>query len=224
VAGVIRVAAIDDDRMLLEGLRSWMADHDVLRLILTASTVDELLDRLGSQAVDVILLDLVLRNRTEAAANVRRLVGRGHRVLVMSVWSHLDQVVATLSAGASGYLTKDHDLEALASAITEVAEGGTVFSADLAFAVLRDTGPTRPALSPQEKAVLLAYTSGMTLKAAARYLGIRPETARTYLERVKAKYQDLGRPTYTKLDLANRVREDALGGIGDPAGARRPTF
>jgi two-component system nitrate/nitrite response regulator NarL len=224
VAAVIRVAAIDDDRMLLEGLRSWLSGHDVLRLMATGSTVDELLDRLGPQTVDVVLLDLVLRNRTEASANVRRLVSRGHRVLVMSVWSHLDQVVATLSAGASGYLTKDHDLGALAAAIVEVAEGGTVFSSDLAFAVLRDTGPSRPALSPQEKAVLLAYTSGMTLKAAARYLGIQPETARTYLERVKAKYQDLGRPTYTKLDLANRVREDALGGNVDPAGPPRPTY
>jgi two-component system, NarL family, nitrate/nitrite response regulator NarL len=223
MAAVIRIAAIDDDRMLLEGLRSWLAGHDELRLMATASTVDEMLGRLGPQSVDVVLLDLVLRNRTEAAANVRRLVTRGHRVLVMSVWAQLDQVVTTLAAGASGYLTKDHDLAALADAIVEVAAGGTVFSSDLAYAVLRDDGPLRPALSPREQAVLLAYASGMTLKAAARHLGIQPETARTYLERVKAKYQDLGRPTYTKLDLAERVREDSLGDNQDPAGTRRPT-
>jgi hypothetical protein len=58
--------------------------------------------------------------------------------------------------------------------------------------------------------VLLAYASGMTLDSAARLLGIRPETAKTYLGRVKAKYLRAGRPTYTKLDLANRVREDGL--------------
>jgi two-component system nitrate/nitrite response regulator NarL len=210
VAAVIRVAAVDDDRMLLEGLRGWAVEVGGLHLVATASTVDELLSCM-TQDVDVVLLDLVLRNRTEPADNVRQLVARGHRVLVVSVWSQLDQVVATFAAGASGYLTKDHDLDALATAIGEVAAGRTVFSSELAFACLRDPRPQRPALSPRERAVLLAYASGMTLKAAARYLGIQPETARTYLERVKAKYHNLGRPTYTKLDLAERVREDELG-------------
>ena|SRR5215469_12803264 len=68
----------------------------------------------------------------------------------------------------------------------------------------------RPHLAPQELAVLLAYTSGMTLAAAARHIGVRPTTAKLYLERVKEKYRRAGRPTYTKLDLAARVREDGL--------------
>jgi DNA-binding NarL/FixJ family response regulator len=207
--GVIRVAAIDDDRMLLDGLRNWMPALPDLRLTATAATVDELLRGAG-EPVDVVLLDLVLRDRTEPADNVRRLVAVGHRVLVLSVWTQLDQVVTTFAAGARGYVTKDHDLPALASAIRDVAGGRAVFSSELAFACLRDTRPARPRLSPRERGVLLAYASGMTLNAAARHLGIKPETARTYLERVKAKYQDLGRPTYTKLDLAERVREDEL--------------
>jgi hypothetical protein len=37
---------------------------------------------------------------------------------------------------------------------------------------------------------------------------VRPGTAKTYLNRIKAKYQDIGRPAYTKLELAERVRED----------------
>jgi len=50
----------------------------------------------------------------------------------------------------------------------------------------------------------------MTLEAAARRTGIRPATAKHYLERIKQKYRSAGRPTYTKLDLAARVREDGL--------------
>ena len=55
-----------------------------------------------------------------------------------------------------------------------------------------------------------AYAAGMTLEAAARRTGIRPSTAKHYLERIKQKYRSAGRPTYTKLDLAARVREDGL--------------
>lgn len=206
---VIDVAAVDDDRMLLEGLRGWIGSVTDLRLVATASTVAGLLD-LPVAHVDVVVLDLVLGDRSDPAANVRRLTRAGHRVLVVSVVSHAAQVTATFAAGAHGYLTKDHDLDALGAAIRQVASGETAYSAELAFACLRDPRPDRPRLSEQERAVLLAYASGMTLKAAARAAGVRSETAKSYLDRVKAKYEQSGRPTSTKLDLANRVREDGL--------------
>ena len=60
--------------------------------------------------------------------------------------------------------------------------------------------------------MLLAYASGLTLDAVAEQVGIRPSTAKTYLERVKAKYREIGRPAYTKLELAQRASED--GGHG----------
>jgi len=158
----------------------------------------------------------VLRDGTDPADNVARLVEAGLQVLVISVWLNLPQVAATFAAGARGYLTKDHDLPELASAVRTVASGGTVYSPELALACLNDTRPQRPRLSTREREVLLAYASGMTLNAAARHVGVRPETAKTYLDRVKAKYQALGRPTYTKDQLAQRVREDGMSPvIGD---------
>ena len=63
-------------------------------------------------------------------------------------------------------------------------------------------------LSVREHALLTAYVSGMTLEAAARHVGIRPATAKTYLRRVKAKYQAIGRPARTKVELARRVWEE----------------
>jgi len=214
VAGVIDVVVVDDDRMLLDGLASWLAGDPGLRLAGTYASVEEFVA--SGTAADVVLLDLVLRDGTDAADNVARLVEAGMRVLVISVWLNLAQVAATFSTGARGYLTKDHDLPELASAVRTVASGGTVYSPELALACLNDTRPQRPRLSTREREVLLAYASGMTLNAAARHVGIRPETAKTYLDRVKAKYHSVGRPTYTKDQLAQRVREDGMSpGFGD---------
>jgi DNA-binding CsgD family transcriptional regulator len=67
-----------------------------------------------------------------------------------------------------------------------------------------------PHLSTQEELVMVGYASGLTLAAAARQAGVRPATAKKYLERVKRKYTDSGRTAYTKLDLALRAREDGL--------------
>ncbi|HZI76799.1 MAG TPA: LuxR C-terminal-related transcriptional regulator, partial [Gemmatimonadales bacterium] len=75
-------------------------------------------------------------------------------------------------------------------------------------ALLEDDRTQRPRLSARERQVLIAYASGMTLEVAARHIGIKPGTAKTYLDRVKAKYRAIGRPAYTKLELAQRIRED----------------
>jgi two-component system nitrate/nitrite response regulator NarL len=206
---MISVSVIDDDRMLLDGLGAWFGSVADLRLHAVAATVDELLG-LDEPPADVVVLDLLLADRSDPVHNVRRLVEAGSAVLVVSVAPALEHGVDVVRAGASGYLTKDHDLGVLTAAIRKVATGDTAHSPELAFAWSRDARPDRPRLSTQERAVLMAYASGMTLAAAARRAGVQPATAKQYLDRVKEKYSRAGRPAYTKLDLANRVREDGL--------------
>ncbi|WP_049804767.1 response regulator [Microlunatus phosphovorus] len=216
---VITVAAIDDDRMLLGGLTAWLGPVDDLELVLTCGTVADYEQALAADIAvpDVVLLDLNLRDLTDPVDNVQRVLASGALVIMVSTIPDADGVLATLEAGAAGYLTKDQDLEALLAAIREVAAGGSALSPELAFMISRDSRPQRPQLSPQERTVLTAYASGATLAAAARRAGVAYGTAREYLERVKRKYADAGRPTYTKLDLADRVREDRLelDGLGE---------
>jgi DNA-binding NarL/FixJ family response regulator len=129
---------------------------------------------------------------------------------VVSVIPDTEHVLATMEAGAAGYLTKDHDLQALVDAVRKVAAGETVVTPELAFIMSGDKRPGRPQLSAQERKVLLDYASGYTLQATARRAGVSVRTAREYLERVRRKYAEVGRPVSHKLDLAARVREDRL--------------
>jgi two-component system nitrate/nitrite response regulator NarL len=205
----ISVSVVDDDRMLLDGMAAWLGRTPDLRLICATSTVDLLLEQESARA-DVVVLDLLLADNSEPVRNVRRLAEQGRQVLVVSVVPHLTHGVDVMRAGALGYLTKDHDLTTLAAAIRHVAAGEVAYSPELAFAWSCDDRPGRPKLTPREREVLVAYASGMTLAAVARKLGVQPATAGQHLDRIKNKYRDLGRPTYTKLDLANRAREDEL--------------
>ncbi|MFJ3913814.1 response regulator [Streptomyces vinaceus] len=209
MAGLIDIAVVDDDRMLLEGMRSWLAGQDRLRLVATAATVGELLGGPG-RAAGVVLLDLMLRDGSQPEANVRRVRESGSRVLVISTAADRSRVVAAVAAGADGYLTKDHALETLVEAVETVAAGGTAHSPELAFAWVGDTGPERPRLAPRERQVLRDYASGLTLKATARRAGITVNTAKHYLDQVKEKYRQVGRPACTKIELARRAREDGL--------------
>ncbi|MEV7171625.1 DNA-binding response regulator [Streptomyces sp. NPDC093224] len=236
MARLISVAVVDDDRMLRDGLSAWLDGVPELRLVATAATVTELLgapapatpaapaappdpadprppDPAAPAArapADVVLLDLLLRDGSDPADNIRRVLRTGSRVLMISTVPDRSRIIEAIRAGADGYLTKDHDLPTLVAAVKDLAAGRGAHSAELAFACAYDDSPARPRLSPREREILLDYASGMTLKSAARRAGITVHTAKDYLDRVKAKYQQAGRPTYTKLDLAQRVREDSL--------------
>lgn len=208
MGAMITVGAIDDDRMLLEMLKNWMAAVPDIQLIDTAATVDEYL-QLGVTN-EIVLLDLNLKDDSSPAENVIRLTQFGAKVLVVSIIADQKYVIATLEAGAEGYLTKNHGPDALVTSIRQIAAGDLTPSQELAFAVTRDNRPARPQLSPQESRLLGYYGRGMTLEAAARKIGVSPRTAEDYLNRIKKKYEEAGRPARTKLELAERLREDGL--------------
>ncbi|CAM3223880.1 putative transcriptional regulatory protein NarL [Arthrobacter ulcerisalmonis] len=205
---VVRIAAIDDDRMLLQGLQAWLAPSQEVELVLTVGTVAEFLDR--AEHVQVVLLDLNLRDGSTPSENVRHVLETGAVVLVVSTIPDQEHVLATLEAGAAGYITKDNDLPTLVDSILAAARGELVVSPELAFLLSTDSRPQRPRLSAQEALVLRTYASGATLAATARKAGIAYGTAREYLERVKRKYTEAGWPTRTKLELVERVREEGL--------------
>lgn len=226
MARVTTVALVDDDRMLTDGMRVWLSREEGVRLVATAATVNELLDVPGPTArmspgverppytpPEVVLLDLRLRDDSEPTDNIRRLLDSGSRVLVISTVPDHTRIVESVRAGADGYLTKDNDLPTLVAAIQDVAAGNGAHSPELAFACAYDEHPARPRLSPRERQILVDYASGMTLKATARRAGITANTAKDYLNRVKTKYRQAGRPAYTKIDLARVVHEDRVEGV-----------
>lgn len=59
-----------------------------------------------------------------------------------------------------------------------------------------------PRLSIQEERVLALYASGFTIAEVAVRIGVRHDTARKYLTRVRDKFTDAGWPARTKLQLA----------------------
>jgi DNA-binding NarL/FixJ family response regulator len=218
MSDVIDITAIEDNLMRAKDLRAWSAALPDICLAAITPAVDEMLRlRLGKR--DVVLLNPSLRTDPDPVLNVQRLVGSGHSVLVIGNGS-ADLAVAphVLAAGARGYLTRDHGMQTLTEALRASTPlcASTPLRASASSGTVRPSGPVPapgprgstglPRLSEQEQLVLSAYASGLTLNSVARRLGISPETARTYLKRVKAKYKRAGMPAYTKLDLADRVR------------------
>src|SRR4051794_19528019 len=107
--------------MLLQGLASWLEPLKDVLLVRMASTVPEYLQE--QAVVDVILLDLNLRDGTNPGNNVQELLQTGAAILVVSTIPDQEHVLATIEAGASGYITKDNDLPNLVDFIRAAAQG-----------------------------------------------------------------------------------------------------
>jgi two-component system, NarL family, nitrate/nitrite response regulator NarL len=193
---MIDVAVVWDDPGLFETLRSRVAYAPDLKI--RQSSTAALLNRVTHRP-DVVLFEVIRRPGLDPVADVRSLCKAGYRVLAMCRTADPYLSAALLGTGACLLLGKNQTTAGIVAAIRASGpRNGTA----------KPAGGARPQLSERERSVLMAYTSGMTLDAVAEREGIRPSTAKTYLERVKAKYREAGRAAYTKLELAQRAKED----------------
>jgi two-component system, NarL family, nitrate/nitrite response regulator NarL len=193
---MIEVTVTDGGSGLLQRLAAW-AGANAPDLRVTGATVGGLLAS-STRHPDIVLLDVTDRPGADPVGDVRRLREIGYRPLAVTHDAGAEFSAALLATGACVLVGREQDPAGLATAIRTAASGACPLAA-------RQEGP---ALSRREESVLRAYTSGLTLDAAARQVGISLSSAKTYLERVKTKYREIGRPADTKLDLARRVAED----------------
>lgn len=196
---MIRVAAIDNDPMVLLGQRALIDPVSDVDLVATSTSVDEYLA--AGIDVDVVLLDLMLGDGRPPEENVRTLCAAGVRVLVVSVHGERQHVRATIRAGASGYLIKGGDSDVLADAIRTVHAGEQALTQELAFIISLEP----PRLTQRELEVLSLYGTGSTLEATARRLGISVSTVRVHLSRIYGKFAAAGDPVGDRSELLHRL-------------------
>ena len=205
----VRVAVVDDHESVRLGLRTAFQDagHE---FVLAAGTVDELLSGLGDQQVQVVVLDLSLGDGSSVTDNVKRIQSTGAAVLVHSIADRVASVREALAAGAAGVIPKSSATSTVLSAAAAVARGEVLNNLEWASAIDADRDFAKAQLGRREREILHLYASGLPLKLVAGKLGIGYSTAKEYLDRIRAKYIEVGRPAPTKVDLLRRAVEDGI--------------
>jgi two-component system, NarL family, uhpT operon response regulator UhpA len=204
----IRLAIVDDHRMLLGALTEWVrgAASDI-DLVAAVPSWSELLAH-PAFPVDVVLLDLDLRDNIPISIKLSTLKSANVATMLMSTYSEPAVVREALGAGALGYLVKSEPVETIVEAIRAAQAGETYISAELIEA-LDDEGAA-PRLSAQERRVMALYGAGQPVKAVAFQLGISEETAKSYLKRIREKYRLAGYDVGTKVALRKRAIADGI--------------
>lgn len=218
MGGMVRVAIVDDHESVRLGLT--MACQEAgYKVLVTAASVNELVALLGSRECDVVVLDLSLGDGSRVTDNVKRSQATGAAVLVHSIADRVASVREAVAAGAAGVIPKSSPTTTVMNAIETVARGDVLNNLEWATAIDADSDFAKAQLGRRERDVLHLYASGLPLKAVAAQLGIANSTAREYLDRIRVKYIEIGRPAPTKVDLLRRAVEDGiLPGLDPDAG------
>lgn len=155
----------------------------------------------------LVLLDLTVERGPDATPEmVRRMVGAGMRVLLFSALASPPLARRMIRAGASGVIGKRDTERDLLAALRAVLAGESWMSPELAVLIAHD--PKQPKLSDQEERALILYASGLPIESVAASIGVKPGTAKKYLQRVREKYAAVDRPVASRLELIRAAARD----------------
>ncbi len=186
---IITIALVDDHRVVARSLRAFLESFPDLRVVGTAASGEELLERLEAWRPQIVLQDLLMPGGIDGIETTHRIVQQAPEVRVIALTASTDEarMMGVLRAGASGYVRKDADPEVLVAAVRAVAAGRTFIDP----AISRQLRPSAPGpeLTGRELEVLRLLGLGRSNRDIATALDIGEETVKTHVGHVFAKLE-----------------------------------
>lgn len=213
-ADTIRVALVEDKRLIREGLGAILGRTEGLNCVGVYPSVEDALPALDDAPCDVLLLDVQLPGMSgiDGARVVRERFPRT-RVLMLTVYEDEEKIFESIRNGACGYLLKKTPPAQIAEAVRQARDGGSPLSPEVARRMVEHfrSLPARPKpespLTAQETALLKRLAEGHSYKAAADALEISINTVRDHVRSIYEKLHVHSKSEAVGKALRNRLIE-----------------
>ena len=190
----IRVAIVEDNTEIREGLCTLINGFAGYRCVATYPDAEKALRGLPAQDVDVVLMDINLPGMSGIEC-VEELKEKCPDVqfMMLTVYEDDDRIFKSLMAGATGYILKKTPPSELLDAIRDLHNGGSPMSEGIArrvVQVFRQMGSSSREtenLSQRESEILSHLAKGYHDKEIAEKLFLSVETVRTHLRNIYKK-------------------------------------
>ena len=195
-----RILVVDDDDAFRETVCAAIARDDALVLADQVSNVESAREAIANGEFDVALIDLGLPDGNGIDL-IREIASTrpDTDVMVVTVFGDEAHVLASIEAGATGYLLTRSLNDTLGATVRELRAGGSPISPVIARQLLhrfkKDTpaAPSQPAvvddggLSEREREVLLFIAKGFTVGEIANMLHLSAHTVATHVKHIYRK-------------------------------------
>lgn len=203
------IVIAEDHTILREGLKALLSSQSDLKVVDEAGDGLEAIRSVQNHSPDLILLDLSMPKMTglDAIKEIKR-VNPGTKIIILTVHSTEEYILATLQAGADGYVLKDAHSAELLTAIRHVLDGRRYLSPSISGTIIdgllqgKKASAIRSAwetLTQREREILKLVAEGHKNKEIADLLCISVKT----VEKHRANLME-------KLDLHNVAALTAL--------------
>jgi NarL family two-component system response regulator LiaR len=215
----LRTLVADDDPLVRRLIRD-VLQQDGVTVIAEAATGREAVELALFYRPDVVVMDYMMPEMDGIEAT-RRIFEHDPSIRVVLLTGAGDDALGmrALRAGASGFLSKDMELESLPRALRSSLEGEAAISRRLAMQLVQHfrsapvggmgLRPVRSNLTDREWEVLDLLSGGASTDDIARVLVLSNETVRSHTKNLYRKLEVRSREE--AVEAAERMRE--LGGV-----------
>ncbi len=213
----IRVLIVDDHEVVREGLRALLRRRPNLTVVGDADTVRSAIAEARRMKPDVVIMDVRLPDGSgvEACREIRAQRPET-KVLMLTSYADDEAVIASIMAGATGYLLKQTRTQALTDAITRAMNGESLLDPAVTGRVLerlRNAGAKKDdelsLLSEQELKILDLIAQGRTNKEIAQEVYLSDKTVKNYVSSILSKLNLRRRSEAAALIARRRSRTEA---------------
>jgi len=140
----IRVALVDDHKILLDGIEALLSTNDNLEIKSKAYSGEELLANIPIADIDLLVMDINMKGK-DGIQTYKEILEKGYsgKCIFLSSYDDLKLVNEATDLGANGYITKGSATEYLEEAIRVVNEGEFYYSPDIKDRILRAFSKTK---------------------------------------------------------------------------------
>lgn len=192
----VRIVVVDDQTLFRVGLARLLGEDPRIEVVGQAEDGLRAVDVVAAAKPDVVLMDIKMP-QLDGIEATKRIVGADPevKVLILTTFDADSTIIQALKAGASGYVLKDSQADAIVSSILAVVTGERVMSSGVARRVLDMLTGTTTAqefydgLTAREIEILKLLASGMANKQIAYKLKISEKTVRNHVSNMYEKLQ-----------------------------------
>lgn len=194
---MLRIAITDDHSIFRASLAALIHSFEGMEVVLEASNGKELLEKLESTKVDVLLLDIQMpiMDGFETFPKVREAYPQ-IKTIVLSLVNEMSAIKKMLQMGVQGYYTKNTSSKELEEAIRNIEEDGFFFEKGL-NAVIQEVLEAQKSdieedkgiqFTERELEVIKLTAQGLKAKDIAEQLHISLSTVNNHKQNIQRKY------------------------------------
>ncbi|MBZ4018607.1 response regulator [Streptomyces purpurogeneiscleroticus] len=199
---MIRVAVVDDERLVRSGLRMILGTAPDVEMVADCSGATAV-ETVRRSAAEVVLLDIRMPD-VDGLTVLRglRAAPEPPAIAMLTTFDAQEYLTAALREGASGFLLKDSEPEQLIRAVRTLAAGGSVLDPGVTRAVIGGylnaetqaaAAEAVRALTPRESEVLALLGEGLGNAQIAARMGLAPSTVKDHVSALLGKLGGINR-------------------------------